>query len=462
MAAATRKALLFGYWALAAVIVPLVLLALARGSWRGGLVESTFICRGDAPESRRCVFTNAIVDKGVIWLYSRNRDLVVPPMLCSAVSHPDAYRRLCDVRVSTNPVAYRELLGRAKDHHSFDLAVALYRLNPTNAYHSVWEDMLPALGMMRWAGQLPADAKEAMRRLRAARWGLAVVDHLGADLVDKRLWQELLPEVTVAHPNGSPIWAAKLLAGTNTGCAHWGHCAPADRPRGTFDPPDVAMAFREMVFTRFGIREGPAHNGEAVVPCVTIVQRSRTRRLRNLEELVQIVREEMDVEPLVVDMAGMSALEQITVSHNTDIMIMVHGGALMNTIWLPPKALLMDIYPYAFPMGHHSGIVHWMRNALPGVALGHHPFEVLSSQGQELLEGPVKTNCTCRDDGACQATVFIHTAYVHVDAERFREHVRQGLELWREGRYAEPIGPVEFENRMDARVKTAQKLPMCV
>jgi len=54
-------------------------------------------------------------------------------MLCSSSNQPDVYRHLCDVRVSSNPIAFRGRLERANSHHSFDLAVALYRLNPSNA-----------------------------------------------------------------------------------------------------------------------------------------------------------------------------------------------------------------------------------------------------------------------------------------------------------------------------------------
>ena len=464
-AAGTRKALLICYWALAAVIAPLGLLALARSR---GLAESTVSCTGDVTEARRCVFTNAVVADAVIWLYSRAA-LHVPPMLCSAVNQPAAYRQLCDVRVLSDQKAYRKLLGGAMArHHSFDLAVALYRLNPGNPYHAVWEDMLPALGMMRRGGGLVADAKGAVQQLYAARWGLVIVDQLGPGLVDQRLWGELLPEVAVVHPRGSPVRAAKLIAGTGTACAHWGHCAPLDRPQGTFDPPDIARAFRELVFKRFGIKEEQgdpwqSRDAEEAAPRVTVVQRAKTRRLRNLREVVQIVREEIGVEPVVVDMADMSAREQVMVAHDTDILIMVHGGALGSTMWLPRAALLIDIYPYVFPIGQQSGIVHWMRGTLGGLGLGHHPFQVLEWEGQELLSGPVKKNCTCLDDGGCQALVFGSTKYVNVEGGRFREHVTQGLELWRGGRYQEPLSPAEFERKRDARVVTAQhEVTMCV
>lgn len=463
-AAGTRSVLLLCYWALAAVIVPFVLLTLVRSP--SGLAESTISCTGDAAETRRCVFTNAVVADGVIWLYSRAA-LHVPPVLCSAANQPAPYRHLCDVRVSSDPVAYGELLGSAKRSKSFDVAVAVHRLNPTNAYHAVWEDMLPALGMMRWGGGLPADAHGVMRHLRAQKWGVTVVDHMGPDQLDGWLWEELLPEVTVVHPSGAPVRAAKLIAGTAVGCAHWGHCAPLDRAQGTFDPPDAAAAFRELVFKRFGINEeeksswkGRGAGAEAeTAPRVTVVQRARTRRLRNLEAVVQIVREEVGVEPLVVDMANMTAVEQVTASHNTDVMIMVHGGALVNTMWLPRAALLIDIYPYAFPVRMQSAIVHWIRGALGGLGMGHHPFEVLEWEGQELLSGPITKNCTCEDDSGCQAHVFQSTKYVAVEAGRFREHMKQSLELWRDGRYRAPVGPAEFEMGMKAGIESRPESP---
>jgi hypothetical protein len=61
-------------------------------------------------------------------------------------------------------------------------------------------------------------------------------------------------------------------------------------------------------------------------PRVTIIQRPRIRRIDNLDEIREGLRG-MGLESTVVDPGNMTVAEQIAVMTQTDLLIMVHGGA---------------------------------------------------------------------------------------------------------------------------------------
>ena len=58
----------------------------------------------------------------------------------------------------------------------------------------------------------------------------------------------------------------------------------------------------------------------------------------------------------VVDFAGLTPTEQMRLASAADVVVMVHGGALANVLWLPRGAMLVDIYPYPFKVVTDSGM----------------------------------------------------------------------------------------------------------
>ncbi len=459
------------YWALAALAATCWWL---RGNGKEddvpllrALTQSRFVCHGDATETRQCIFRNVIVKDGAIWLYHADPHVTVPPMLCSTVNQPSPYVDECQVHVVSSTRAFAQLLRETAGTPRFDLGVALSRLNPSNAYHAIFEEMIPATAMMRRVGNVSMDAAETLRSLQQRRWGLFVMDGHGGAPLDKHFWQAYLPEVAMMQPSGLAYRVTKLIAGTQASCAHWGHCQPLDRPTGLFNPPDAAVALRRLVFQRYGIeedKEKPANRQGP--PRVTLVQRSSTRIIRNLDEVVLRLTDVLGAPPRVVDMAHLSVVEQLTVAHNTDMYVLIHGGALANLLWLPPRALVVDIYPYEFRISHHSGIIHWIRQALaPSVDLGHHPFQIPTAEGQTLLSGPMPPGCVCHT-GSCQAEVFTTSANITVPPGLFEAHLQEGLRLWQGGQYDKPITPAVFIEKQDQsdreREQTTRGAPACL
>lgn len=461
-------------------VLLLALAALADTYWRlrgngreddapllPALTWSPFACHGDSTDTRQCVFRNVIVKDGAIWLYHEDANVTVPTMLCSAVNKPPLYVHECKVHVVSNMTAFSQLLLETADTPRFDLGVALHRLNPYNAYHAIFEDMIPGTAMMRRVGNLSIDAAETLRSLQQRRWGLFLMDGYGGAPLDKNFWQAYLPEVAMMQPSGLAYRVTKLIAGTQASCAHWGHCQPLDRPTGLFNPPDAAVSLRRLVFQRYGIeedKERPAHRQGP--PRVTLVQRSSTRIIRNLDEVVEKLTAVLGAPPRVVDMAHLSVVEQLAVAHNTDIYVLIHGGALANLLWLPPRALVVDIYPYEFRISYHSSIVHWMRQALaPSVDLGHLPFQIPTTKGQALLSGPMPPGCVCHT-GICQVEVFFTSASITVPPGLFEAHLQEGLRLWQGGQYDKPITPAVFTERQAQldreREQTTKGAPSCL
>ena len=61
----------------------------------------------------------------------------------------------------------------------------------------------------------------------------------------------------------------------------------------------------------------------------------------------------------VIDYAEMSLDDQYKTTYETDILIMVHGGALTNALYLPTGATLIDVYPYSFPYSLHGLVIFY-------------------------------------------------------------------------------------------------------
>ena len=178
------------------------------------VTQSRFTCRGDSAETRQCVLHNVIITEGVIWLYRKDSPTVVPPMMCSTANIPVPFLTLCQIHVVTDVAEFVKLLGKTSSTPRFDVGVALHRLNPSNAYHSIFEDMIPAAAMLGLVGNLSIDPAVTLHRLQERRWGLFVVDSRSGDLSDRKLWRDFLPEIAMVQSSDLAYRVDKLHAGT--------------------------------------------------------------------------------------------------------------------------------------------------------------------------------------------------------------------------------------------------------
>ena len=207
-------------------------------------------------------------------------------------------------------------------------------------------------------------------------------------------------------------------------------------------------------------------------PRVTIVQREKTRILANVADMAAAVLNITGTQPRMIDFAYMSVSEQIEVAHSTDIMIMVHGGALSSMLWMPYGSILVDIYPYGFRAASNSQLVHWARRAIAPWHIGHAPFQITDSRGQTLTSGPLPKGCTCIGGSCVPGELFWHTVQIEVDVASFTRHLAAVLKQWRGGpdtkrtAYAPPLTKHEDEMRtakdQEQRLKKSSKAVQCM
>jgi len=95
----------------------------------------------------------------------------ISPVLCSTVDQPDIFAETCTVRVISRA---EDKIHRTRAIEECSVTNALMMVSPAppNPYHLVYEEMMPAYGMMLEDGQLPRDPTEAVQHLRFNDWGV--------------------------------------------------------------------------------------------------------------------------------------------------------------------------------------------------------------------------------------------------------------------------------------------------
>jgi hypothetical protein len=168
--------------------------------------------------------------------------------------------------------------------------------------------------------------------------------------------------------------------------------------------------------------------------------------LINFDEVVQAIKNDDTYGPReirAVEFSKHSFKEQVEIAHSTDVLVMVHGGALVHSTWLPYGAMVMDIYPYGFWISKHSGIVHWMRNNLQDLYLGHHPMAVSSSAYHTQTNGmSFPDDCICTDNFDCGVAIF--GSLLRLDIPTFLSELNKAIESWRQQSYGAPMAQLEF------------------
>ena len=80
---------------------------------------------------------------------------------------------------------------------------------------------------------------------------------------------------------------------------------------------------------------------------VLILQRDKTRRIRNVDTIVDHLREHMNASVQVVQFEGKPAQEQARIIHCANVFIAVQGAGMNWYKFLPPKARMLEItWPY--------------------------------------------------------------------------------------------------------------------
>jgi hypothetical protein len=433
----------------------------------------------------------------------------LPPLLCSPISNLkeiygdtfDHSQLECNVRFA-RPEVREQLLSPSNTDYSgcaVENGVALSSIYAFNPWHAFFENLLPLFGLLTEGLGLSLDPSRSVDELKkngggssgVMSWGLMHMplgdlgfDYgLGGSMFHKML-REFLPEVELVgamgetHLPGYTCAVKKLVAGSRGNCIHWKLCKPA-----TYSPSDLGVQFRAFGLHRFGLSPrdldsscsaaaaaddddvpstcgAPSSSGQQRSPRVTIVQRSKSRTIGNIAELqAAVLRRTGAQSAQVLDFSTLTVREQVSVVHATDVLILAHGAALMNVMWLPQGSLIVDIRPYAYESD--GGLIDAVLSALLPLSFVHAPFHIRNSTGQ-VLELPssigvlreLPKNCSCPaiepvgEFYFCGMNVYWSTRTMLVDIPAFEEHLEDAMEKWRRGALTVPLSPQEYNEAM--------------
>ncbi|TVY38289.1 EGF domain-specific O-linked N-acetylglucosamine transferase [Lachnellula occidentalis] len=87
------------------------------------------------------------------------------------------------------------------------------------------------------------------------------------------------------------------------------------------------------------------HSGEEAT-IVTVVDRIKTRKIRNLDVLVAGAQQRWpDVAFQLVDLTGMPPKQHVLLARSTDVWVGVTGAAMTHLLWLPEESSVAEIQP---------------------------------------------------------------------------------------------------------------------
>eukprot|EP01041_Mallomonas_annulata_P006252 gene6252-12657_t len=356
-------------------------------------------------------------------------------------------------------------------------------LNGENLYHLLFEEMIPMYEILKndlilstWLNEI--NTNDSTIKLLFAESTLS-------NLISEAFLKRFFPHVDYSfhirnntrikkNINSKIYLVDYLVAGSNHSCVHYGHCSRSD-----YQTPFIASEFRKFIFSQVGINntyrksynfnnysdfdllhENNNLNNLTLLhhkrnhlhfhhrpPRIVIIQRSKTRRISNTNEIISMILNITNITPLLLDYGKMTLDEQIKRTFSTDILIMVHGGALGNTLYLPPYATLIDIYPYTFVF-QLNPLTNWVRYALRDIPIAHAPFDIIDPFAMAFGPRNFKLPLCVQDPlkiGEPSAILYWRVKHITVDIDRFRDHFIKEYKKWKfRTNYIPPMSREEF------------------
>ena len=393
------------------------------------LPQSSLTCVGLKATSRRCYFRDVLVVHGVIWFIS-DTIATIPPILCSSVDHDrETYCHILSMNASSASQKLNQVYGlHFNEIIEVETGLAFGRLNPTNVYHTLFEDTIPLYQILKQDALL-TDWLELKPMLSSI---VVFQDHRVLYPFDfsHTFWTRFFPNtiyVVRPHPDASydsrfeTSWKAYLVkylvAGSNNSCAHYFHCTG-----GGYTDPKAVTEFREFLLDRVGVV--PRDSRDRHVPNVLIVQRRTTRRIRNISQLKDTITRIHDNAPRVQDLEKLCFDDQIKLVHDADVVIMIHGGAVGHLLFMAPYSTLFEFYPYSWPFEFH-GLVNWVRYSMYDVPIRHHAFDIRDPRHM-VYRGRRLGLCTCNTSTralwyTCGVRLYYLLGHFEVELNRFQQ-----------------------------------------
>eukprot|EP00667_Euglena_gracilis_P008326 EG_transcript_8423 len=374
---------------------------------------------------RRCVFRDVYMVGKVLWVVS-NTSIQVPQLLCTSIDTPDDLARKCSIERRTTKQLNRLLSKKHVRVYTYDTGILFSRLCPWNPYHVVFEEFMPIYEMITNTPELAhwlAPTSVGMSQL------LLLQDKFHNNILSDDHGRLLFPNAQIIQTSLSKqrtVFHVKfLVAGTRASCVHAHHCT-----KGKFLTPDIGSRFRRFALQQSGFQEVRPK----ALPRVTVVQRNGSRIIANIDAVIAKVKGILvarqiahNVEVKVVDFGKLPIKEQVLTTMGTDILIMVHGGAYGNVIFLPRHAVVVDFYPYSFLPQLHGYVMNGIQLTAPSMQYGYRRVESNDSFSVLMEDG----YCLPPHCAAINTTLpFHYTKCLHADVGNFAAHLEEVIQAW--------------------------------
>lgn len=126
-------------------------------------------------------------------------------------------------------------------------------------------------------------------------------------------------------------------------------------------------------------REGQPHGKVPLVTdqmFITVFSRQIDRVIVNEAEMINGLQETFGLPVRTVRMEDMHIGQQAAILRSTAIAVGIHGSALILSVFLPPGAILIELYPYAIPAENYTP--YKTMSNLPGMRLAYRSWTVQS------------------------------------------------------------------------------------
>jgi len=387
------------------------------------------VCVGVETKDRRCNFENVVfINHELIYLNSS----VFGKMNCycgineectiiEKFNETDAFfSKLSSMTIYPTVVIFRRMINGNYGHVVFENLFLLINL--------LWEEGLLQPNFTKF-GNVQEQLSEVL---------IIFDDNVHSEFPHfHKFWEKLGLNFFVSNTKTEKsLFIQKMIVGTKNKCAHQ-RCKNNEK-----FSPIVATLVRNLVILSIG--KHCKYDDPSVYPRITIVQRKGTRKIINLNELVNTIKGTIQINDVSIVNDGLSFEQQACIFCRTDIVIYVHGGVAGNFVFLPFGAVLLEIDTIFFSPKLHPYFL-WISEYLSTQEIIYHPFEIINARNVKYKQNSTPVNCRCPGTNMndteytrCSIDIFLNTHSVYIDYVRFVDHIRESVRKWSGHLYLSP------------------------
>lgn len=309
-------------------------------------LSSSVWCRGPSHVARTCTFKNLYYrgDTGdFVFLHGAGTTLVGdlngrndPALtdLSSVSDHGAFYFKFVDLpesAISQHPIVVV---------HTETLVMS--RFNPDNLMHVLHDDLIPIFSTVR-----------ELRSCSSSEEIQNCLNNLTLFLTDKRqkgpywqLYRTLVKNQRILRRGEMSEWYRfkRAIVGLRKDSTWYQYGFTV--PQGPLYAHTKTAGSEVQTFVKFFLH---ALNVPVTLQAnrrALIISRTKNRLITNIDELVHMVQEHTDLEPLVVDLEGAPLHSVVMMLRETRLLVGMHGSALILLMFLQPGSAVLEMFPY--------------------------------------------------------------------------------------------------------------------